>query len=524
MSISSSAGRPNILVVMADQLTPFALGCYGHSVVKSPQIDRLAAEGAVFDAAYSNSPLCTPGRYAFMTGRYVSRFGGYDNAAYLPSTVPTFAHYLRAMGYQTCLSGKMHFVGPDQLHGFEERLTTDIYPADFGWVPDWTLPEDERIDLWYHNMSSVKQAGVAAVTNQLAYDDEVGAQAQRALYDYARGADERPFCLVASFIHPHDPYATRQRFWDLYREDEIDLPRVPRPAEADLDPHSRRLQRAIALDAVEIGEQEIRNARRAYYGNVSYVDEWIGRLRGTLEESGLADNTAIVVVADHGDMLGERGLWYKMSFHEWSARVPLIVHAPQLFGPRRVADPVSQVDILPTLMELAAGGGACPRPEPVDALDGRSLLGLCAGEDRGPEAAVSEYLAEGTRAPMLMIRRGANKFTCCPTDPDQFFDLAADADELHNLAGRASTAETVAAFRREAAAHWDAESLRLAVIADQQRRVFLNGALRQGKYSSWDYEPRRDASESYTRSHMELTEFDVRSRWPRAVPFEPKWQ
>ena len=280
-----SIKHKNILVVMADQLTALALGCYGHPVVKSPYIDRLAREGIVFDAAYSNSPLCTPARYAFMTGQYCSRIGGYDNAAYMPSTMPTFAHYLRSMGYRTCLSGKMHFVGPDQLHGFEERLTTDIYPADFGWIPDWTN-SDERIDLWYHNMSSVAQAGVAAVTNQLAYDDEVGNQALRAIYDHARASDERPLCLVASFIHPHDPYVTRQKYWDLYERKEIDLPRVAHPNADHNDPHSLRLEKMIARDAVVIDDDDVRRARRAYYGNVSYVDEWLGRLLTALQECG----------------------------------------------------------------------------------------------------------------------------------------------------------------------------------------------------------------------------------------------
>ncbi|MEM7535705.1 MAG: sulfatase-like hydrolase/transferase, partial [Chloroflexota bacterium] len=193
----------------------------------------------------------------------------------------------------------------DQLHGFEERYTTDVYPADFGWVPDWTRP-DERIDLWYHNMSSVKQAGVAAITNQLAYDDEVGAQAERAIYDYARSSDGRPFCLVTSFIHPHDPYAARQRYWDLYDSVDIPAPRVARPAAEENDPFSLRLEKAIALDAVDVSEAEILNARRAYYANVSYVDDWIGRLQATLADAGLAENTAVLLTADHGDMLGER--------------------------------------------------------------------------------------------------------------------------------------------------------------------------------------------------------------------------
>ena len=169
---------PNVLVIMYDQLTPAALGCYGSRVTRSPHIDRLAAAGVVFDAAYTNSPLCTPARYCLMTGQLPSSTRGYDNAAYLASTIPTFAHYARAAGYRTVLSGKMHFVGPDQLHGFEERRTTDIYPADFGWTPDWRKP-DERIDWWYHNMESVAGAGVAAVTNQLLFDDEVGFHAVR---------------------------------------------------------------------------------------------------------------------------------------------------------------------------------------------------------------------------------------------------------------------------------------------------------------------------------------------------------
>ncbi|MFZ9483773.1 MAG: sulfatase-like hydrolase/transferase, partial [Ilumatobacteraceae bacterium] len=236
----SVADRPNILVVMYDQLTPGMLGCYGHPTTKAPTIDRLAAEGVVFDAAYTNSPLCTPARYCMMTGQLPSATRGYDNAAYLASTIPTFAHYARTAGYRTMLSGKMHFVGPDQLHGFEERRTTDIYPADFGWTPDWRTP-DERIDWWYHNMDSVTGAGVAEVTNQLLFDDEVGHNAVRALHDVARAGDGRPWMLVASFTHPHDPYVTRREHWDRYEGVDIPMP-VVTATDVDDDPHTVRLR------------------------------------------------------------------------------------------------------------------------------------------------------------------------------------------------------------------------------------------------------------------------------------------
>ena len=214
----------------------------------------------VFDVAYSSSPLCTPARFAFMTGQQVSRTGGYENAAYMPSTLPTCAHYLRLQGYRTCLAGKMHFIGPDQLHGLEQRLTTDIYLADFGWVPDWTMPK-ARMDLWDHNVSSVKQAGVAAITNQLDFDDEVGARALSAIYGHARGNDPRPLAMVVSFTHPHDPYATRQQYWDLYEYADIGLPHVARPAGVENDPHGLRLEHVIDIDAVDVTPEDIVRAR-----------------------------------------------------------------------------------------------------------------------------------------------------------------------------------------------------------------------------------------------------------------------
>ena len=201
-------GQPNVLLVMADQLAPHFTGTYGHPLVSTPHLDALAERGVRFDAAYCNSPLCAPSRFAMMAGRSISKISAWDNASELTASTPTIAHYMGMAGYRTVLAGKMHFVGPDQLHGFDERLTTDIYPADFAWTPDWTRP-GERVDKWFHNMDPVHEAGQAVTTHQIDYDEEVGYVARRKLLDLARDGDDRPFFLVASIIHPHDPYVAR---------------------------------------------------------------------------------------------------------------------------------------------------------------------------------------------------------------------------------------------------------------------------------------------------------------------------
>ena len=498
--------RPNFLILMADQLTARALPAYGNKIAKTPHIDTLAAAGVVFDSFYCNSPLCAPSRFSFLSGRQVSAIGAYDNAAEFPAQAPTFAHYLRRAGYQTALSGKMHFCGADQLHGFEERLTTDIYPADFGWTPDWT--RFEHRPAWYHSMESVTQAGPCARTNQIDFDDDVVFNARQKLFDMARAKDRRPFCLVASMTHPHDPYVIPQRYWDRYAEVEIDMPRV-RLAADELDPHSRRLRHVCGLDLQPVTEAQVRAARRAYYGAVSYVDEQIGVLLAALAGAGFAEHTVVLLLADHGDMLGERGLWYKMSFFEPACRIPLIVHAPGRFTARRVANSASLVDILPTLCELA-GADPSTFAAPVD---GNSLAAPLAGGP-GQDEVIGEYLAEGAIAPLVMIKRGRYKFVHSPVDPDQLYDLQADPDELRNLAGVSQHAARVQAFLAEVARRWDIPALHAEVIASQRRRHLVYDALRIGRSTPWDFQPMRNASRQYVRNHQDLGDLEAIARFP----------
>ncbi len=502
---------PNLLVVVVDQLSALFLRAHGHPVTRTPTLDRLAEEGVVFENAYSPSPLCAPARAALMSGRLPSRTGAYDNGAELPAAVPTFAHALRREGYRTCLSGKMHFVGPDQLHGFEERLTTDIYPADFGWTPDWSRGS-ERIDWWYHDMSSPLQPGVAEITNQLEFDDEVAFHAMRWIYDHARYGGGAPLALCVSFTHPHDPYVARPRFWDVYADDEIDLPAVgPVPYE-DLDQHSRRLWDVARVGSATVTAQHVRDSRHGFYANLSYLDEKIGELLSALDACGLGDDTIVVFTSDHGDFLGEWGLWYKMSFREHSAHVPLLVHAPGRFAARRVTQPVSLVDVAPTLADLARPGLSAELPGP---LDGTSLLPLLTGAGEDPSAAAyGEYLAEGVLAPMFMIRRGHWKFVHTRTDPPQLFDLQADPLERENLAGDPAHVETVAGFRAEVSTRWDEAELEAAVLRSQQERLAVFEALGHGARASWDYQPHRDAARQYTRNDMDVAGRDQRARFP----------
>ena len=483
--MNGTAGRrPNVLLVMVDQLAAAWLPAYGHPVTRAPHLSALARDGIVFEQAHCASPLCGPSRAAMLTGRLPSGTGVFDNAAEWPAAMPTVVHALRTAGYATTLAGKMHFVGPDQLHGYEERLTTDVYPASFDWTPDWTLPADARLP-WYHNVESLLMAGVRESAMQTDYDDEVCFHAVRKLRELARGGDGRPFFLTVSFTNPHDPWEVRGRHWDLYAGVDVGRPAAGRAA----DPLSERLREMCGLDDRPLTPEEEQRARRAYLAAVSYADERIGEVLAALEDGGLAGDTIVVFTADHGELLGEHGLWYKMSFFDPSARVPLIVRVPG-GAPGRVGEPVSQLDLAPT---LAAVAGTELGP---DALDGASLLPLLRGGERAARDVVAEYLAEGVTEPAVMIRRGRHKYVRCGDDPDQLFDLDADPHELRTVAD----AETTAALREASDSRWDLAGLRARVIESQRRRHEVSRALAVGAHSPWDHQPWTDETRRFVRA------------------------
>jgi choline-sulfatase len=509
----SNPRQPNVLILMADQMVPSALPFHGHPVTRAPAMSWLAENGVVFDNAYTGSPLCSPGRASFMTGLLPSRTHTYDNAAEFASEIPTFAHYLRRSGYRTVLSGKMHFCGPDQLHGFEERLTTDIYPADYGWTPNWDKPLDRP--QWYHDMGSVIQAGPCLRSNQLDFDDEVAFAAERELFGHIRSNDERPFCFVVSFSHPHDPFAIPREWWDMYRDEDIPMPQFGYD-EAHAHPHERRLRHVCAMNGVDVTNEQVRAARRAYYGAISYVDNHIGNLVNVLRQTGRLDDTVVILTSDHGEMLGERGLWYKMSFFEDSARVPLVVSAPTRFPAGRVASPVTTIDLLPTLVGLAEDGDLAGVVGP---LDGQSLLPMLDGDDVGRDTVTAEYLAEGAVAPIVMIRKGDFKLVHSPADPDQLFDLSADPLERTNLAEGPGHAEMLADLRAEVARRWDLAKLDRQVRESQQRRIAVMEALGQGVQAPWDFVPPYHASRRYIRNSVDLGELEAMARYPHVPRF-----
>ena len=507
----TAADRPDILIVVADQLTTAAMPFHGNPVTQAPAMAGLAESGVVFENAYTASPLCTPARGALMTGLLPSRTGCYDNAAGFSSEIPTFAHHLRSEGYRTVLAGKMHFCGPDQLHGFEERLTTDIYPADYDWTPDWDSTERPH---WYHDMSSVTEAGTCVRTNQLDFDDEVAFAAERGLYEHIRTEDERPFCFVVSFTHPHDPYAITQEYWDRYRGEDVPMPTHGYDA-AITTPHEERLRAVCAMDDVAITDDMTRDARHAYLGAVSFVDDHLARLLEILRVTGRLENTVVILTSDHGDMQGERGLWYKMSFFEGSARVPLVVSAPGRFAPGRVASPVSTMDLLPTLVGIAGGDD---RSAELTELDAQSLMPLLRGEHDEREEVVAEYLAEGAVAPIVMLRRGSWKLVHSPADPDQLYDLATDPLERTNRVDDPAAAEVLAELRAEVARRWDLERVDREVHESQQRRRTVNDALVRGSLTQWDYAPPYDAARRYIRNHADLGDLEAVARYPSVRP------
>ncbi len=465
---------PNVLLLMGDEHPVFMTGCYGHPTAKTPTMDRLAAAGTVFDAAYCPSPICAPSRAAMVTGRHVHTIEVWDNASPLRSDWPTFAHSFRAAGYRTILDGKMHFVGPDQLHGFEERWTQDIYPATFDWTRSHRgrAPENPG-----QNIDRVFEAG-PGWTRDMDYDEEVCFRAEYGLRRLSRSTDGRPFFLCVSFTGPHYPYRAPQRCWDLYSHDDVPMPSVPEDyaeREGEWVKWLRRHGRFHRL----VPDEVCRAARRAILARTTMLDDYLGRVVGLLEELGMADDTLIAYTSDHGDMMGEHGLWFKNAAYDWSSRVPLIFTGPGV-PTQRTGEAFDLLGIGPTLCGLAG-------IEPIyDVTDGRDVSDLVLGKRKGGEGlAVMENYGEGVVRGWRMVRRGRYKLNYVPGCPPELFDMEADPGEWHDLGADPERAAVRDELVKIALTDWDPDACDESRYRSEDRRLAILKSLRNGPPLDW---------------------------------------
>ena len=292
MKTSTLGKKPNILFIQADQMASFVLPIYnpnGQAII--PNLTALADDGVVFTNAYCNSPLCAPSRACMMSGTRTSHNEVWGNGSEFHSDIPTLMHHLRGAGYRTVVTGKTHFIGADQLHGFDKRLTTDIYPADFSWSIDWKPKVEHRPGT---SVKKLQVSGLCRTNNQILYDSEVQFRAIEYLRCEALEPKDTPFMLHISYTQPHESYQTTPKFWNLYDGVEIASPAQKADPEEELHPINRWLRTHHGIDAYPPSDAATKLSRRAYYGMISQIDEYIGEIVDELKLLGLYENTIIV--------------------------------------------------------------------------------------------------------------------------------------------------------------------------------------------------------------------------------------
>ena len=464
-------GHPNVLLIMSDEQPVFMAGCYGHRSVRTRAIDRLASEGAIFDAAYCPSPICAPSRAAMMTGRHVHAIEVWDNASPLRSDWPTFAHSFSAAGYRTYLCGKMHFVGPDQLHGFDERWTQDIYPATF----DWT--RSNRASVAVNNGQNIERVYEAGPgwTPDMGYDEEVIFRAEYGLRRLVRNSGASPFLLCVSFTGPHYPFRAPLPYWNRYTDDDIDLPVLPEDYRQREHQWVKWLRMHGKFETI-VPDDTCRAARRAILGRITMVDDYVDRLLSLLDELGLGRDTLVVYTSDHGDMMGEHGLWFKNAAYEWSSRCPLIIRGAGI-PPQRIPEAVSLLDLGPTLCALAG-------IEPIyPVADGRDWSDLVRGErGAGAGIAIMENYGEGVWRGWRTIRSGNMKMNVVPGHAPELFDLTADPDDWCNVADDPVYGDVRSRLERLVARDWDQDECDERRWRSEERRLAI---LRAGQQLDW---------------------------------------
>ena len=453
--------KPNIIYILSDQHNPSVMGCAGDPFARTPHLDALSAKSVHLDNCYCAAPLCVPSRSAILSGLLPCHNGVYNNMQCLSSDKATFVTNLSVAGYETVLSGRMHFVGADQRHGFEKRFVGDITPCYIG------ADNEEEIYGSFkrssgQNLTSIKKSG-AGHSAVLDFDSDVA----EAACDYLRTrSDDRPLFMTVGFYGPHCPYIAPPELYEHYYNT---LPILHDTTEEQHTVHPAIRQWYENREMSAVTPEDVRRIRAAYYAMVEYMDSLTGKVLQAVENTIGTENTIILYGSDHGDNIGEHGLFWKTNFYDGAARVPMMFSWPGHFAQGvSVKTPTSLLDLAPTLLSLA-DAPALPAYDGVNLCD---ILRTGTGAD--PERAVVSLCSDikGDN-PSAMVRKGSYKLVCHAGYPTrQLFDLVDDPDELHDLGQDPAYAAIVHEMEQALCGLWNEEdALRELDVAKQHFRL-----------------------------------------------------
>lgn len=453
--MTMNPGHPNLLIICSDEHRRDAMGCAGHAQIQTPNLDRLAASGTMFTNAYTPSPICVPTRASLACGDHVHRLGYWDSATPYDGRRSSWMHSLRDSGWDVASIGKLHFRSAEDDNGFSEEILPMHVVGGVGWAVG-LLREDPPA---YDAASELARDVGAGRSTYTDYDQDITTAAEAWLTDSRR--QENPWAAFVSFVSPHYPLTAPQEFYDLYDPAGLDMPMAygagDRPGHPELD----RIAAFFDYDRY-FDDFKVRQARAAYYGLVSFMDHCVGRVLAALAASGQAENTIILYLSDHGEMLGDHGFWTKQVMYEGSAGIPMIMAGPGIPAGRRVETPVSLIDVAPTALDIIGLS---------DDLPGRSLLSICNESDDPDRTVFSEYHDGGSTTGTFMVRWGDWKYVYYVGERPQLFNLARDPGEHFDLADSPNAADALREGERRLRSICDPEDVNTRCFRDQERRI-----------------------------------------------------
>ena len=460
----TAATASNLLIIISDEHRKDAMGCAGHPIVKTPNLDALAARGAHFTNAYTPSPMCVPTRAAIATGDHIHKIRHWDSASPYNGEIRSWMKHLRDAGVETASIGKLHFRSADDDNGFSKEILPMHVVGGVGWPVGLlreTPPEYESAS----ELAADVGIGNSTYTD---YDRDITEAAEHWLHEKADA--DGPWAAFVSLVSPHYPLTCPEEYYALYDPAQIDL---PIGYEDRLRPDHSELQNVAAFFDYEryFDEPTMRRAKAAYYGLTTFMDHCVGRILTALEDSGQVENTLVVYVSDHGDMMGDQGFWIRQVMYEQSAGVPMIAAGPGIPRGRIVRTGASLVDLAATAVDATG----VPHDEISRTLPGTSLRTLATADDDLDRTILSEYHDGGSTTGTFMIRWQRWKYVHYVGHPAQLFDLQNDPNELHDLAGQTSASPEIAAAlaegERRLRAICSPEEVNAICFADQKDRI-----------------------------------------------------